>query len=90
LGSLEQLRRVYPGMTPLQQRGWEQFFQLVREVKAELSIQQLEISGAGAEALITGTYVYQNTSTGRQEHQPVSFHASLKNQDGAWRIGQVR
>jgi hypothetical protein len=77
-------------MTGMQQRGWEQFFQLVREVKAELSAQQLSVAGEAAEAQVTGTYLYLNTSTGRQERQPVSFHASFKRQDGVWRIAQVR
>ena len=88
--SLRDLQRVYPGMTGMQQRGWEQFFQLVREVKAELSAQQLSVAGEAAEAQVTGTYVYLNTSTGRQERQPVSFHASFRRQDGVWRIVQVR
>ena len=88
--SLPDLQRVYPGMTGMQQRGWEQFFQLVREVKAELSAQQLSVAGEAAEAQVTGTYLYLNTSTGRQERQPVSFHASFKRQDGVWRIVQVR
>jgi hypothetical protein len=62
----------------------------VREVKAELTAQKLDIAGNAAEAQITGTYLYLNTSTGRQERQPVSFHASFREQSGAWRIVQVR
>jgi serine/threonine protein kinase len=89
-GNLEQLRRAYPGMTSVQQRGWEQFFQLVRDVKTELSVQQLDLAAGTAEAQINGTYLYLNTSTGRREHQPVAFRASFKNQGGAWRIVQVR
>jgi hypothetical protein len=89
-GNLEQLRRAYPGMTSVQQRGWEQFFQLVRDVKAELSVQQLDLAAGTAEAQINGTYLYLNTSTGRREHQPVAFRASFRNQGGTWRIFQVR
>ncbi|MFL5473270.1 MAG: protein kinase domain-containing protein [Gemmatimonadales bacterium] len=88
--SLPQLQSVYPGMTPLQQRGWEQFFQLVRDVKAELTAQQLGVRGDAADAQVTGTYVYLNTSTGRQERQPVSFRASFRKQGDTWRIVQVR
>jgi serine/threonine-protein kinase len=88
--SLPQLQSVYPGMTPLQQRGWEQFFQLVRDVKAELTAQQLGVAGDDADAQVTGTYVYLNTSTGRQERQPVSFRASFRKQGDTWRIVQVR
>jgi len=87
---LRNLQTAYPGMTGMQERGWEQFFQLVRGVKAELSAQQLSVTGDAADAQVTGTYLYLNTSTGRQERQPVSFHASFKKQGGAWRIVQVR
>jgi serine/threonine protein kinase len=88
--SLPQLQSVYPGMTPMQQRGWEQFFQLVRDVKAELAAQELGVAGDAADAQVTGTYVYLNTSTGRQERQPVSFRASFRKQGDTWRIVQVR
>ena len=88
--SLTDLQRVYPGMTPVQQRGWQQFFQLVREVKARLSVGQLHVSGGSADAQVTGTYTYLNTSTGRAESQPVSFHAFFQNESGKWRISQVR
>jgi hypothetical protein len=88
--SLGDLQRVYPGMTAIQQRGWAQFFQLVRDVKARLSIAQLDYSAGAAEAKITGTYTYLNTSTGRAESQPVSFQASFRDEGGRWRIRQVR
>jgi serine/threonine protein kinase len=88
--SLPGLQRVYPGMTGVQARGWEQFFQLVRDVKARLSVAGLDISGGTADAQITGIYTYLNTSTGRTESQPVSFHASFRNEGGRWRMSQVR
>jgi serine/threonine protein kinase len=88
--SLAGLQRVYPAMTGLQARGWEQFFQLVRDVKARLSVGRLDLSSGAADAQITGTYTYLNTSTGRTESQPVSFHASFRNEGGKWRMSQVR
>jgi hypothetical protein len=77
-------------MTPIQQRGWEQFFQLVRDVKAELSITQLDLSSRAAETQVAGTYTYHNTSTGRIEHQPVAFRATFRLDGGHWRMVQVR
>jgi hypothetical protein len=84
------IRQVYPGMTPVQQRGWEQFFQLVRDVKADLAVSHLQLTSGGAEAQVSGTYSYQNTSTGRAERQPVSFHVSFRQHGGAWEMTQVR
>lgn len=74
----------------MQQRGWEQFFQLVRDVKAELSITQIDVSNGTAETQVAGTYTYLNTSTNRTEHQPVAFHATFKLEGGMWRMIQVR
>jgi serine/threonine-protein kinase len=88
--SLADLRRIYPGMTAAQQRGWEQFFQLVRDVKAELRIARLDVANGSAEAQVGGSYTYLNTSTQRNEHQPVSFQATLRREGGGWRIVQIR
>jgi serine/threonine protein kinase len=88
--SVRDLRRAYPGMTPTQERGWEQFFRLVRDVKADLSVARLDRSSGTADAQITGTYTYLNTSTGRAESQPVSFQASFSNRGGEWRMSEVR
>jgi hypothetical protein len=88
--SLGDLRRVYPAMTGPQQRGWEQFFQLVRDVKAELTVGRLDVSDGSAEAQVGGSYTYLNTSTQRTEHQAVAFHATLRREGGRWRIQQVR
>ena len=79
--SLENLRRVYPGMTPVQQRGWEQFFETVRDIKAQLTVGSLDVAGR---------YSYINNTTGRAESQPVSFQATLRRDGGGWRIVQVR
>jgi len=89
-GSLANLKQVYPGMTPLQQQGWEDFFRLVRDVKADLALGRLDLSGATGEAQVAGTYTYLNTSTQRTERQPVSFRATLRRDGSAWRIAQIR
>jgi serine/threonine protein kinase len=88
--NLPGMQRVYPGMTGLQQRGWEQFFQLVRNVDAELAVAGFQLVNGGAESQVTGIYSYLNTSTGRTERQPVSFHATFRRQGGQWQISQVR
>jgi tRNA A-37 threonylcarbamoyl transferase component Bud32 len=87
---LPALQRVYPGMTQPQQQGWEQFFQLVKDVRADLDITGLDQRNGTAEAQVTGTYSYLNTSTGKAERQPVSFHAAFRRDGGQWQIGQIR
>lgn len=88
--SVDNIRRVYPGLTAAQERGWQQFFQTVRDVKAQLSVANLEESNGTAEAQVTGVYTYRNSSSGLTERQPVAFHVSLRRDPGGWRIIQVR
>jgi hypothetical protein len=77
-------------MTPVQQRGWEQFFQLVRDVKAQLDVDRLDVTDSRAEAQVSGTYSYLNTSTQRSERRPVSFSALLRREGGRWSIVEIR
>jgi hypothetical protein len=84
------IRKLYPGITAAQQRDWQQFFSAVQDVKVSFAIAQLDITGATAEARITGTYRYANTSTRRLEEQPVSFRASLQRDAATWRLTAIR
>jgi serine/threonine-protein kinase len=84
------IKQVYPSVTSAQQRDWQQFFGTVQSVKVSLSVAQVDVNGATAEARITGSYRYQNTSTRRLEEQPVSFRASLQRDGASWRITAIR
>jgi hypothetical protein len=87
--SVNSLRGVYPTMTAAQAQGWEQFFGLVRDVKAQLAVSRLEVTNGTAEAQIAGTYTYLNTSTQRGVRQPVSFRATFRRDGTRWRILQI-
>ena len=84
------LRRVYPGMTAEQEKGWEQFFSTVRDVKTQLAIRQADVSGEVGSALVGGVYTYVNGSTHRTEQQQVSFRAVLRRSGAGWRITEIR
>ena len=88
--NVDNMRRLYPGLTAAQERGWDQFFQTVRDVKAQLSVANLDVTNGAAEAQVTGLYTYLNSSTHQTEKQPVAFHMSLRKEGGSWRITQVR
>jgi hypothetical protein len=87
---LSAIRKLYPGITAAQQRDWQQFFSAVQNVRVSLAITQLDIAGATADARITGTYRYENTTTRRLEEQPVSFRASLERDSALWRLTTIR
>jgi hypothetical protein len=84
------LRRVYPGMTAEQQTGWEQFFKTVHDMKSQLDVRKIDLAGDMGSVLVAGTYTYVNGSTHRSEEQVVSFRATLRRTNGAWRIAEVR
>jgi hypothetical protein len=71
------VRRVYPGITSDQARGFEQFFQSARSINVTFRATDIETNGNSAEARLVGTYQYV-TSEGKSERQPVSFSASLR------------
>ena len=84
------ISQLYPSITAAQQRDWQQFFSAVQNVKVSLAIAQLDITGTSAEARITGTYRYENTSTHRLEEQPVGFHATLGREGARWQLTAIR
>lgn len=90
--NVEQLRLTYPGMTAAQQGSWQTFFDRVRNLKATLSIANLNVAGGGAsaDATVSGVYEYDNAGTGRAERRPVTFRATLARDGNGWRITAIR
>ena len=85
---VQQVRRAYPGLTPQQAQQWRDFFGMVSELKVDLAIKQLQITGDVAEAQVEGLSHYVQGR--RPQRQPVSFHATLDRASGAWRIASIR
>jgi hypothetical protein len=48
------------------------------------------VANGTAEAQVSGTYTYLNTSTQRAERQPVSFRATFRRDGERWRVLQIR
>ena len=86
---VDAVRRAYPGLTAAQQRGWQQFFEATRSLDVTLRINRLQITGSAADAAVVGTYDYA-TSRGGQQAEPVSFSATLRKENGAWKLVEVR
>jgi uncharacterized protein YjdB len=85
---VQQVRRAYPGLTPQQAQQWRDFFGMVSDLKVDLAIKQMQITGDVAEAQVEGFSQY--TQSRRPQRQPVSFHATLDRASGAWRIASIR
>ena len=83
------IRRVYPGLTPEQQRGFEQFFESARRINVTFRVTSVDGSPSTADVRVTGRYEYEN-SAGRSERTPVSFAAAVRKDGSAWRLVSVR
>jgi serine/threonine-protein kinase len=83
------IRRVYPGLTSEQQRGFEQFFQSTRSINVTFRVTNVEAAGSSADARLVGTYEYVTTA-GQSQREPVSFAATLRHEGGQWKLVSVR
>jgi eukaryotic-like serine/threonine-protein kinase len=83
------IRRVYPGLTQDQQRGFEQFFESSRKIDVTFRVASVEGTPTTADVRVTGRYEYEGSS-GRAERQSVSFVAALRRDGGAWRLVSLR
>lgn len=84
-----EVRRAYRGITPAQESGFAQFFEAARSLRATFSVSDVSVAGTSAEARVTGSYDYV-AADGKPQHQPVTFHATLRNESGTWRLMGVR
>ena len=82
------VRRAYPGITPTQAKGWEQFFGTLHSLRVSLGVSGLDVSGSSADAKLVGTYDYV-TAGGKAEQQPVAFQAAFVREGTAWRLVSV-
>src|SRR5262249_31078398 len=85
---VQQVRRAYPGLSTQQTQVWRDFFSMVTDLKVDLALKQLQITGDVAEAPVEG--VSQFTQNRRAQQQPTSLHATLDRTSGAWRISSIR
>ena len=83
------IRRVYPGLTSEQQRGFEQFFQAARSINVTFRVTNVDGSSTSADARLVGSYEYVTTA-GKTERQPVNFAATLRHDGNGWRLVSVR
>jgi eukaryotic-like serine/threonine-protein kinase len=83
------IRRVYPGLTADQQRGFEQFFESARKINVTFRVASVDGTASSADVRVTGRYEYE-TSAGRAERQTVGFTAGLKREGAGWRMVSLR
>ncbi|HKN66009.1 MAG TPA: serine/threonine-protein kinase [Gemmatimonadaceae bacterium] len=83
-----QLRRAYPAISADQRKAFEDFFRSIRTLNASLTVGNLQIDGASAEAQVTGAFDYV-TSNGSTERRPVSFVATFRRDRSNWILAAI-
>ncbi|HKO15423.1 MAG TPA: hypothetical protein VJU87_04235, partial [Gemmatimonadaceae bacterium] len=86
---MSQLRKIHPGMTDEERRGFQDFFTNTRSLHASLSVVSVQADSVAADAQIAGSYEYVTTA-GRSERQPVSFRALLRRDGSSWKLVAVK
>jgi hypothetical protein len=87
---VEAIRQVYPALTKQERSAWQEFFSATHDLKAHLTIKDVNVEGGVAEANVTGVYEYANRSLHRNERKPVSFRATLTRGPQGWHLSDVR
>ena len=83
------VRHAYPGVTPAQAKGWEQFFATIRTLHVNFAISGLDVDRNSADAKLSGTYDYV-TEGGKTTQQSVAFQAAFRRDGAAWQLVSVR
>src|SRR5216117_164916 len=86
---VNEVRRVYPGLTAVEQETFRQFFQSVPELKAALTINRLVVAGSSADAIVDGVYEYVEPKTGRSKRDTTTFRATLVQDSTGWHLSSI-
>ena len=86
---VNEVRRVYPGLTSPEQETLRQFFASVPELKAGLTINRLVIAGASADVLVNGVYEYVDAKTGWSRRDTTTFRASVVQDSTGWHLTSI-
>jgi serine/threonine-protein kinase len=86
---LGDIKALYPQITDTQERGFRDFFENVRTLKATFTLGTLGVDGNSATAPITGAYDYTDRS-GKVQHQALAFRAVFRRDGTRWQIASVR
>jgi len=88
-GDINSVRRIYPGITSFQQRGFETFFQRAKNINATFRIESFDGTTSSADARLIGRYDFIN-SDGKTDSQPVSFAVTFQREGNSWRLVSMR
>jgi serine/threonine-protein kinase len=84
---LDELRRVYPGLTRQQADAWRGFFDSVNDLSFTLTTTSVETDGDTA---TTAVDALQEFRTNRQERRSFTFRATLERTANGWRITRIQ
>ncbi|HTR21069.1 MAG TPA: protein kinase [Gemmatimonadales bacterium] len=88
---IDHLRQAYPGITSQQIDEWNQLFMRAKGLRMRLRATIAQPTGGGeAQSQFDGFYEYQDLNSGANQHQNVSWTATLTDTPSGWRITGLR
>jgi hypothetical protein len=84
--NVNEVRRVYLGLTPSQRDSWSAFFQAVGALQTILTVTALDVRGDTAEAQVNGVYHFNLVNDTTGQRQTVFFRATLTKDATGWRL----
>jgi hypothetical protein len=84
---LARLRAAYPGLTPEQERAWQDFYSNASELTAAFRVQDVQISGDRATARVAATYDFR---AGRRQTQNLDLTMTFERGPGGWRLTTLK
>ena len=83
---LDAIRRAYPGITTVQEQGWNRFFGDVSQVTFTINVSELTIRGDVAQVSAGGLQVYRSDRT---HEETIMFEATLERTPTGWQIVSI-
>ena len=76
-------------MTDQQRRGWQAFFNSVNDLRAPITVEQINVSGTTAQVHVRAAYEYENLRPHRAERSVVNYKLTLAREGAGWKIRAV-
>jgi hypothetical protein len=86
---INEVRRIYPGISAVQQRNLEAFWQQARNINVRFRLENLDASTSSADARLVGSYEYLDPRN-ETKRDPVSFAATFQRDGNVWRLASIR
>jgi hypothetical protein len=87
--SVDNLSNVHTGLSDADRRSWTEFFDAVRTLDVTLTVNQVQVTGNTASALLGATYEFDRDDGSRGQHAD-SLRVTFAKGTGGWRLTSIK